>query len=136
MVSAVLEELRGCAVERQHDVLPRLVSCRLDRTHNEAQRLLSGGHIRGEASLIPDAGAVPGIAQSFAEGMKHLRSHPNCVKHCCSPDWNDHELLEVDRVVCVRTPIDDIHHWRRELSRVRTPHVSVEGKARRLRCCL
>jgi hypothetical protein len=47
-----------------------------------------------------DAGAVPGIAQSFAEGMKHLRSHPNCVKHCCSPDWNDHELLEVDRVVC------------------------------------
>ena len=40
VVLAVLEELGRGAIERQHDVLARLVAGLLDRLHDEAERLV------------------------------------------------------------------------------------------------
>ena len=63
MVLAVLEELGGRRVEREHDVLARPVAGLLDRLGDEAQRFVGGFQVRGEAALVADIGVVAGVVQ-------------------------------------------------------------------------
>ena len=61
LVLAVLEELGGGGVERQHEVLARLVARLLDRLHDEVQRLVGRGEVGREAALVADVGVVAGV---------------------------------------------------------------------------
>src|SRR5690625_3733027 len=47
--------------------------------------------------------------------MKNLGAHAQCSTECIGLQRHDHELLHVEIVVGMRTPIDDIHHRNRHL---------------------
>ena len=46
---------------------------------------------------------------------------------------NDHELLRIDRIVGVRSAVQDVHHWNRQHARRHAADIAVERLSVRLR---
>ena len=128
IVAAVLEELAGGDVQAQDDVLAQLVAGRRDALLDEGQRLL-GVDIGREAALVADGRVVPGILEQLLQRMEHLRSGAQSLAEALGPDRQDHELLDVQRVVGVGAAIDDVHQRRRQDARVDPAEVAVERQA-------
>ena len=113
-VFAVLEELGRGDVEAQVEILAREVARRLARLGDEAQRLIGRGQIRRKAALVADVGVVPGVLQLLLQGVEDFGAHAHGVRKRLGARGQDHELLDVDRIVCVGAAVDDVHHRGRQ----------------------
>ena len=119
-VPAVLVELAGRRIERDHHVNARRVAGLLDRVDQEVERGPVGLQIRCEAALVAPAGRESLPAQDSLERVVHLGADPQAAGEGLRAGRNHHELLEVDRVVGVRAAVQHVHHrHRQELSRTR-----------------
>ena len=63
--------------------------------------------------------------------MEHLRTHAQTFGEGVCTHRHDHELLNVDRIVRVRTAIDDVHHGNRHQVGIHTTDVPVEWLTQR-----
>ena len=128
VVAAVLEELAGGDVQAQDDVLAQLVAGRLDALLDEGQRLL-GVDVGGEAALVADGGVVAGVLEQLLERVEHLGAGAQGLAEALGPHRQDHELLDVERVVGMGAAIDDVHQRRRQHARVDAAQIAIERQA-------
>jgi len=63
------------------------------------------------------------------EGVEDLRAIAQRLAEARGPDRQDHELLEVERVVGVRAAVDHVHHRDRQRHRARAAEVPVQRQA-------
>lgn len=71
---------------------------------------------------------MTGGDQVAAQGVEDLGAHPDGLGEGGRADGRDHELLEVERIVGVRTAIDDVHHRHRQQPGVDAADVAVQGE--------
>ena len=133
LILAVLEELAGGAVERQHDIITGRIARRFDRLHNKAQRLVGRADTGCEAALVADIGVVAGILQRLLQRLEDLRPDPHAVRQRSRRHRHDHELLDVDRIVRVRAAIDDVHHRHRQGACIGAADIAIERQSGILR---
>ena len=129
-VLAVLVELAGGAVQAERDLLAGRVAGLVDGFQDQLDRRLVAGHAGREAAFVADRGGhalgvddllqrmedLGAVAHRFAEGRRAHR--------------DDHELLQIERVVGVRAAVDDVHHRHRHLHAAHAAEVAVQRQAR------
>ena len=128
-VAAVLEELAGGGVEREHDIVAGLAARRLDRAYQEGERLVGALEVGGEAALVADIGVVAGVLQRLLQAVEDLRADAQAFREGLRAHRHDHEFLNVDRVVGVGPAIDDVHHRHRQDAAPRRPRHSARAAA-------
>ena len=129
LVLALLEELGRGRIQGQHDVLARLVAGLFYRLHDEGKGFVGGGEVRREAAFVTDVGVVARVLQLAAQGMEHLGTHAQGLGEARCLHRHDHEFLDVDRIVGVGAPVDDVHHRHRQHRRLAPADVAVERQA-------
>ena len=72
MVGAVAVELARRRVERQHDIVARVIAGGFDRLHDEAERRVGRGEVWRKPALVADIGVVAGIGELAPQGVKDL----------------------------------------------------------------
>ena len=128
-VGAVGEDLARRRVERDREVVAGRVARRLDARHERLERGLVGLEVGREAALVADAAAEPAVVQVLLEVVERLGAHPQRVAEPGRADRDDHELLEVDRVVGVRAAVEHVHHRDRQDPRRLAAEVAPERLA-------
>ncbi len=113
LVTPIAVKLGARHVEPEADVAPDPVTGLLDRFEDGLQRGLVRGQIRRESPLVPDRGRHPAGIQDLLERMEDLRAVAQRLAERGRPDRDDHELLDVQAVVRMRTAVDDVHHRHR-----------------------
>ena len=73
------------------------------------------------------------VVERLLQGVEDLCAATECVGEGFGADGQDHEFLEVDRVVGMGAAIDDVHHRRRQDVRVGAADIAIERKRRGLR---
>ena len=124
--------LRRGDVERERDVLPRAVSCLLDGPHQELQRIGVLPEVGRKAPFVPDRGDQALLVEELLQRVEHLGAHAQRFREGGGPDRDDHEFLDVEVVVRVRPPVDDVHERDGKGLGARAAEVAVEGQGVRL----
>ena len=107
---------------------PGRVARRLDARDQHLQRLLVGAEVRGEAALVADPAAQAAVVQRLLQRVEDLGAHAQALREARRAERNDHELLEVDRVVGVRAAVEDVHHRHRQHVRRVAAEVAPQGE--------
>src|SRR5688572_6652859 len=84
-------ELRRRDVERERDLLARLVAGLADRLEQEAERLVGGVEARREAALVADVGRLAARGQQLLQVVEHLDPGAQRVVEHVEPGGDDHE---------------------------------------------
>ena len=108
-VVAVLEELRARHVEPEIHVLPRPVTGLLDRLDEGRERRLVRGKIRRKAALIAHGRGQAACGEQLLQGVEDLGPVAQRFAEARCAHREDHELLDVERIVGVRAAVDDVH---------------------------
>ena len=116
LVDAVLEHLARRRVERDRD--PLAVPRALRGLEDRRDRLLRRLEVGGEAALVADARREPALVQHGLQVVEDLRADPEGVAEAVGAGRYDHELLQVEPVLRVRAPVDDVHERHREDARM------------------
>src|SRR3954463_4427555 len=132
-VLAVLEELGRGAVEANDDVGARLVAGLADRVHDEFERGVRRRQVRGKAALVADICVEASLPQIRLQGVQDLRPIAQALGKGGRANRQDHEFLEVDRIVGVHAAIDDVHHRHRQETRGGAADVTVQRHVERVR---
>ncbi len=113
-VAAVLVELGHGRVERDRHLVAGHEAGRPDAAHQRLERLLVGLEVGREAALVADGGGMALLVQGGLEVVEDLGAHPQRLGEGARADGDDHELLEVDRVVGVGAAVEHVHHRDRQ----------------------
>ena len=117
-VGAVGEDLAGRRVEGDENVLARLVARCLDPGQHCLQRRLVRLEVRREAALVADRGQVALLGQRLLQRVEDLGADLQAAGKALGAGGDDHELLEVDRVVGVGAAVQHVHHRHRQHARL------------------
>ena len=71
------------------------------------QRELYGADL---STLVADADGEPAVRQHLLQRVVDLGPEPKRVRERRRAGGNEHELLQVERVLRVRAAVDDVHH--------------------------
>ena len=129
-VAAVLKEFRARAVETERDVLPRFVARGTDRFEDEFDGFLVRLALRREAAFVAHGGRHAAAVDDLLQRVERFRTVAERFAEGRGPDRDDHEFLEVEVVVGVRAPVDDVHHRDGHLHGAHAAEVAVEREAR------
>ena len=125
-------ELARSAVERDGNLLSRLVAGRLDGFGHERQRLLVGAEVGCETALVTDTGCVSGLLQQLLQRVEGFGAGAKRLGECVEADRHHHELLDFETAVGVGSAVDDVHQWRREHARLDATEVAPKREAHRI----
>ena len=135
-VGTVLVELGRRDVECECDVLAQGQARRRHCGRDELECRAVVRQVGGEAALIAEAGRVAVLLQHGLECVVNLGALAQCLAEGRSTDRRDHELLDVDAGIGMRTAVEDVHHRDGQHVSVRAAEVTEERKAGRLGSCL
>ena len=115
VVNAVLVELRRSAVHADRHVAALflaagLVTRHLDGLDDRLDSVLGAVQRGSEAALVTDSRREVAVVKHFLQVVEHLGAHADSLLEGGGTHGTDHELLERDRSVRVRTAVDDVHH--------------------------
>ena len=127
---AILVELAGGAVQRQGDLLASSVASRIDGLQDQLDGCFVVFNAGGKAALVADGGAHALVMDDFLEGVEHFSTPAQGFTKARCAHGNDHEFLDIERVVGVRAPIDDVHHRHWQLHATHAAEVAVQRQAR------
>ena len=120
----------------EHHVLACLVAGLADRAYHEIEGGIRRRQVRRKTALVADIGVVAGLFQLAAQRVEDFRAAAQRFGEARSPHGEDHEFLEIDRVVGVHAAVDDVHHRHRQGPRRGAADIAierhVEGFGRRL----
>ena len=119
-------EFAAGGIQGELEVLVRLVTGLFDGHQDGVECLFVGVEVRSESALVTNVGAQSFAGQDLFEVMEHLGAHAQAFREGVRADRHDHELLDVDGVVCVGTAIDDVHHGHRHQVGVHATDVTVQ----------
>ena len=69
---------------------------------------------------------MPLLLEHLPEPMENLGSRAQGLREARCPHRDDHELLNIDVVVCMGPAVEDVHHRDRQVARFVTTQVLVE----------
>jgi hypothetical protein len=92
--------------------------------------------LSSEATLVAEAGREALVVQDALERVVGLDAPAQALAEGLCADGQDHELLDVDVRVGVRSTVDDVEHRHRQNVRVRAAEVLVERQVSGVRCGL
>lgn len=124
LVGAVLVELGRGDVQGERDVTAGHVAGLLDGLGDEVQGLAVAVQVRREAALVAEAGGQAALLQHALEGVVDLDAPADGLGEGLRANRGDHELLDVDVGVRVRTAVEDVHHRNGQHVRVRAAQVA------------
>src|SRR6185437_9531043 len=133
-VLASLVQLRRGNVDCESDILSSPVARRLHCLDECVERLLIVRQIRREATLVSHCGRQSALAQHLLERVKYFGPHPKRCGKIPGADWNYHELLNINRVRCMRATVQNVHHRYRHHTRHGTAHVAIQREIELRRC--
>ena len=84
---------------------------------------------RRESALVAHGRREAAFVKHLFQGVEHLGTHAHRFGEGAGADRPDHELLESDRCVGVRTAVDDVHHRHGQHVCVHAADVAVERHA-------
>ena len=115
LVLAALEVFRGRAIQRQVDILARLVARLFDGFQNEiqARRGQSSGSVQSRPRRRSRCCGPP-FCSSFFSVWNTSDPIRTASRMFCGAHRHDHEFLNVDRVVGMFAAVDDVHHRHRQ----------------------
>ncbi|MNE05923.1 hypothetical protein D3C80_984970 [compost metagenome] len=96
------------------EVLARQIAGRLACLGDEGQSFFGRGQVGSEAALVADVGVVARVLQRLLQRVEDFSPHAQGVREAVSAGRQDHELLNVDRIVSVSAAVDDVHHRGRQ----------------------
>ncbi len=129
-VGAALEDLAGRRVEGDEDVGAGLVAGRLDAGEDRLQRRLVGLEVGGEAALVAAGGREALRGERLLQRVEDLGPDPQALREAGGAGRDDHELLEVDRVVGVGAAVQHVHHRHRQERSARRRRRARPGRGR------
>ena len=126
-VAAVGEELaRGGVESDRHPVaMARPLGGVEDRLDGDLARLEVGR----EAALVADTGREPALHEQLLQLVVRLRRDPQAVREAVRSRRDEHELLQIDRVVGVDAAVDHVEHRYRQRRRALAAQVAEERDA-------
>ena len=86
-LARLVPQLARRDVQRQRDVLARLVAGLLDRLDDHAQRRLGAGQVGREAALVADAGRRLAIVEQLLERVEHLGARRAAPPRSSAAPW-------------------------------------------------
>ncbi len=129
----LVEQFGRGHVQRNRNLLARLVARLLNRLDNQIQRLGIAAQIGSKAAFVADVRVqLFGFEHAF-QMMKRFHAGPQRIAELRETQRHDHELLHVDGVVGMRPAVDDVHHRRRQQPRSRPAQIPEQRQAAKLR---
>ena len=86
--------------------------------------------LRSKAAFVAHGGAHAVRIDDLFESMKDFGAVAHRFLKRRSPCRNNHEFLQVEVVVGVRTAVDDVHHRHRKLHGTHAAEIAVKGEPR------
>ena len=124
-----LIELAGGGVERNGDFFSGLVAGLLNGFQHDFDGFDVRLHRRSEAAFVADRGVVAALLQHAFERMEDFHAPAQRLGKRGRADGHDHEFLEVDVVVGVRSAVEDVHHGRGQSVGAGAAEVAIERQA-------
>ena len=87
------------------------------------------GHVGRKAAFVTDGDAHALVDQELLERMKHLGAVTHSFAKAGCAHRNNHEFLDVQVVVGMSAPIDDVHHGHRHLHGTAAAEITVQRQA-------
>ena len=125
MVEIIFIKLRCSAVEAKRDLRAGLVASFLDRLKNQLNGFFMAFDRWRKTTLIADGCSESLVMQDFFQCVEYLSTVTDRLTKTRCAHRNNHELLNIQIVICVRATIDDIHHRNRHLHRARATKIAV-----------
>ena len=104
--------------------------CALRRLEHGLHRRLRRGEVGREAALVPDRGRETALVEQLGEVVEDLDPHAQALRERLRPGRDHHELLQLERVARVRTPVDHVQHRHRQDVRAGPADPAVQRHAR------
>ena len=101
----------------------------LGRLEDRVDRLRRRAEIGREAALVADAGGKTALVQHRLQRVEGLGADAKSLGEGRGAGRDEHELLQVDRVLRVRAAVDDVHHRDRQRPGVVSAEPAVERNA-------
>ena len=98
----------------------------LGRLEHRFDRRLRRRQVRGKAALVADRGGETALVEQAAERVERLGPDPHRLGKRAGAGRDDHELLEVDRVLRMGSAVDHVHHRHGQDTRVLAAQPAVE----------
>src|SRR5579884_51296 len=127
-VAAVGKELAGRGVERDRDAIG--VAGRLRCVEDRLDRLLARREIRREAALVADARREAALGEELLQRVIGLGRDPQALGEGPGAGRDEHELLQVDRVVGVHAAVDHVQQRDGQRRRLLAAEMAEERDAR------
>ena len=134
VVHAVGVELRRSAVHADRHIAAfafaaGLVTGHLDCLEDRLDSVLRTVQRGSETALVTDRRRKVALVEHLLQVVEHLGAHADSLLERGGTHGTDHELLECDRGVRVRTAVDDVHHRDGQRLGVRAADIAVERHA-------
>ena len=107
-----------------------LVTGRLDGGEHGFDGFFIALDIRGESAFVAHIGAVSFFLQHRFQGVEDLHSPAQPFAETAGTHGHHHEFLEVDLVVGMRAPVEDIHHGNGKHFGIGAADITVKGQRR------
>ena len=135
MVLAIFVELAGSAIQAQGDVFTGHKTCLVNGLQNQLDRgFMATFHLGCKTAFVTHGGADALVVQNALECVEHFRTVTQSFAERGCAYRNDHELLQVEVVVCVFAAVDHVHHRHRHLHATHATKVAVQRQARFFGC--
>ena len=107
-------------------VLARFVSGSFDGGHNRSQSIFRTVQSRSETAFVANSSAQTSVVQYFLQCVEYFSTHTQAFTEALRTYRADHEFLECDRSIGVRTSIDNIHHRNRQYISICSTDITVK----------
>ena len=128
-VAVLAMEFTGRRVQGQGDVPAGAQAGALDGGHQVVQRLGRAAQGGRKAALVAHVDAVACGLEGMAQRVEDLGAHAQRLTEAVRPHRQQHELLEVQRIVGMGATVDDIDHGHGQHARLGTAHVPPQRHA-------
>src|SRR5690606_37014210 len=109
IVLAVFEELAGCAVQSQGDVVTEGVTGIGHTSGASSQSVFVGGQLRPVPAFITNRSAQATGLQPGSEVVDNLGTHAQRLGEGFRAYRLNHDFLDIDVVIGVLATVDDVH---------------------------
>ncbi len=125
-IFSVLVKLARGGVDTEDNIRAGLQSGAFNGLHQQIKCLGVRTEVRRKAALVSHARGQLLLEKGTLESVENLCAPPERFAEGRSADGQHHELLDVEVVVGVRSPIDDVHHGKRQQIAVDAAEIAVE----------
>jgi hypothetical protein len=129
---SILIKLAGRRIERDRNLLARLVTGLLNGLQHDFNGLDVRLHRRSKAAFIANRRVVAALLQHALQRVENFHAPAQRLGKRRRSHRHHHEFLEVDVVIGVRAAVEDVHHRHRQGVRRGPAQVAIERQFARV----